>query len=74
MSDASPVDANHQPGPAPTDRPTVAGAGVELGRLEQLVEVGAAHDPGGGGRCVGDPVSPAMPARRPPPGLGGRPT
>ena len=57
MSDASPVETVTTPvRPRPTERPEPPAAGVELGRLEQLVEVGAADDAGRGERRVGHPV------------------
>ena len=48
MSDASPVETVTTPvRPRPTRPAEPPGAGDELGRLEQLVEVRAADDPGG---------------------------
>ncbi len=47
----------HDPGPARSDRPAeTMAAGVELGRLEELIEVGAADDPGGCQGGIGHPV------------------
>ena len=56
MSDASPVEHRHHPGPAPPDPPPGPPDALDqLGRLEQLVEVAAADDPGGVERGVGHP-------------------
>ena len=55
MSDASPVETVTTPvRPRPTRRPVRRDALDQLGRLEQLVEVAAADDPGGIERRVGD--------------------
>ena len=56
MSDASPVDTVTTPGPAAPDPPARPPDALDqLGRLEQLVEVAAADDPGRVERRVGDP-------------------
>ena len=57
MSEASPVETVTTPVRPASDRPAEPAApGMELGRLEELVEVGAADHAGGGEGRVGHPV------------------